>query len=230
MPPEEQIRRRHLPHWDVSSAAYFVTTCLDGSIPAQGLVDIEGYRTHLQRRSPPAGKTQQEWQLDQWKLTFARTEEWLDQRPVVRHLADERLAQVVVDACYHFAGERYDLLAFVVMPSHLHWVFQPCDAWVAGLEAAGANRSPRERIQHSLNRFTAAECNRLLGLAGAFWQHESYDHWVRSPEELERILLYVEANPVKAGLVESPGDWPFSSARDRILLGGEWGQPLVRLP
>jgi len=81
---------------------------------------------------------------------------------------------------------------------------------------------------HSINRYTAEECNKLLGKRGAFWQHESYDHWVRDAEELERIILYIEGNPVKAGLVAAPELWPFSSARDRSRTRSEMGIPLLR--
>jgi hypothetical protein len=49
----EMIRRRNLPHWDVPIAAYFVTVCLDGSIPARGLLDLANYRTELSRRPRP---------------------------------------------------------------------------------------------------------------------------------------------------------------------------------
>ena len=41
-------------------------------------------------------------------------------------------------------------------------------------------------------------------------------------------MRYIEANPVKAGLVKAPEDWLFSSARDRNLFGLEFGEPLVR--
>jgi putative transposase len=93
----------------------------------------------------------------------------------VRHLADLRLAGRVVDAINFFAGKRYDVLAYVVMPSHLHWVFQPLESWTTGFEETD-KRSPRERIMHSLKRHTARECNKALGREGKFWQDESYDH------------------------------------------------------
>jgi type I restriction enzyme R subunit len=143
-------------------------------------------------------------------------------------LENDDLAQIVVDALYFFAGERYDLLGYVVMPSHLHWVFQPLEPWVNGLKPGKRLRMPRERIVHSIDRFTAARCNQVLGRQGGFWQREPYDHWVRGPEELERILLYIEANPVKAGLVQSPHEWRHSSAWERRLRGLELGQPLIR--
>src|SRR6266849_10858198 len=43
-------------------------------------------------------------------------------------------------------------------------------------------------IMQSLKGFTAHEGNRLLGRQGAFWAHESYDHYVRDREEWNRIV------------------------------------------
>lgn len=119
-------------------------------------------------------------------------------------------ANVVVNALHHFDGVRYDLISYVVMPSHIHWVFRPCEKWMA--QSKFETRSARERILHSINRFTSQECNRILGRGGAFWQHESYDHWVRDMDELARIIQYIEWNPVKAKFVARPEDWPYSSA------------------
>ena len=123
MAAEEVIRRRDLPHWDVPHAAYFITGCLDGSLPAKGLLDLNTYRAELKCRPRPANKSEQEWAVEQWKQTFARAERWLDNEPAVRHLEDPRLARIMVDAFYYYAGQRYDLQAFVVMPSHYHSVF-----------------------------------------------------------------------------------------------------------
>jgi type I restriction enzyme R subunit len=224
----ETIRRRNLPHWDVDGAPYFVTTCLEGSIPAKGLLDLEKYRNTLKQRPRSRERTQEEWASDCWKLLFARADEWLDRHAPVRHLSDARAAQLVVNAMYHFAGERYDLLAFVVMPSHIHWVFQPREDWVRSLGTGTTKRTPRQRIIHGLNGFTGSECNRLLSRHGNFWQHESYDHWVRDGDELGRIILYIEANPVKASFVKAPEDWPYSSAKARREARLEPGQPLPR--
>src|SRR6266540_546743 len=110
----EIFRRRSLPHWDVPHAAYFLTTCLEGSIPAEGLLDIEKYRSELDRRTRPLETSEAQWASDRWKLNFSRAEQWLDQKPAARHLKDPRLAQIVVDALLFFAGQRYDLLAFAV--------------------------------------------------------------------------------------------------------------------
>jgi type I restriction enzyme R subunit len=61
------------------------------------------------------------------------------------------------------------------------------------------------------------------------WQQESYDHWMRDANELERIINYVEYNPVKAGLISDARLWPFGSATHRQALGLPFGTPLPRL-
>jgi type I restriction enzyme R subunit len=246
------FRRRRLPHWDLPGATYFVTTCLAGSIPAQGLLDLAGYRTRVAKMPRPKGIARKAWDSVCWKRVFARSDWWLDNHAAVRHFADPALAASVVEAIYYWAGRRYDVLAYVVMPSHLHWVFRPreeadglgqvgnlphMDEQVGNLlheEGDGPpvgpskTRPARERIMHTLKLRTALECNRLLHRFGAFWQDESYDHCVRDEDELERIIEYVEFNPVKAGLVTMPGQWRFSSAHDRAEFGILKGLPLLR--
>src|SRR5207247_9218850 len=63
-------------------------------------------------------------------------------------------------------------------------------------------RSPLASIMHSLKSYTASKINAILKRSGQFWQHESYDHWVRDDDELARIVEYIAWNPVKAKLVK----------------------------
>src|SRR5205807_1161712 len=118
--------------------------CLHDSIPAQGLLDIEQYRTQLSRRPRPQDISPSDWEVRQAKRVFVRTDEWLDRRAAARFLEDPRLAALVVEAVNYFAGQHYDVWAYVVMPSHLHWVFRPRDEWVASLGEGVKQRSPRE--------------------------------------------------------------------------------------
>jgi putative transposase len=212
----DHFSRRRLPHWDRADAPFFVTTCLDGSIPALGLLDLERYREQLDREPKPADQSEAEWRVVRWKKTFARRERWLDSTPGCAHLERPGLAGEVVSALKHFHGLRYRLIAWVVMPSHYHWVFEPLTSWGETVDVS--ERSARERITHSINRHTARRCNELLGREGQFWQHESYDHWVRDEDELERIIVYIHMNPVVAGLVDSPEKYPFSSAHHEASL------------
>ena len=220
----ELFRRRHLPHWDVPGATYFVTSCLEGSIPSAGLAELRKYRLELASRVRPDGQTAEAWDRNQQKLVFAKFDELLDGQPAVRHLADPALAQIVQTALLFFAETRCDVYSFVVMPSHFHWVFRPTEAYALQLGDA----KPRERLMQSIKTFSARHCNKHLGKSGTFWQDESYDHWIRDANELERIIRYVENNPVKAKLCVRPENWRWSSARWRLERGLPWGCPLPR--
>ena len=119
-------------------------------------------------------------------------------------LKREEIARLVVEAVHRSAQElgHYDLEAYVVMANHVHLLAWP--------------RAPASKFLHSLKGSTAREANKILGRTGQpFWQKESYDHWVRDSAELERIRHYIEQNPVKAGLVSRPQDYPWSSASGR---------------
>jgi len=226
------FRRRRLPHWDVEDGTYFVTACLAGSIPAQGMLRLQAFRDDLDQRPRPDGLSLQEWEDRKHKLLFAQFDNIIDCEPSVRHLATPAAAAIVERSLRFFAGDRYDLLALVVMPSHFHWVFHPRASWVQSCidenRRAGkpTPRSPRERIMQSVKGYSANRCNRLLGMHGQFWQDESYDHIVRDDEELFRIIDYIEDNPVKAGLVTRREDWLWSSAAYRVRLGIPCGEPL----
>ncbi|HOC42246.1 MAG TPA: transposase [Thermoanaerobaculales bacterium] len=118
-----------------------------------------------------------------------------------------RIARVVEFALLHFQGRRYGLHAWCVMPDHVHVLLTPFED------------RPLETILHSWKSFTASEANKMLHRVGVFWQRESFDHLVRSPEAFQRFLDYIEANPVAAGLCSVASEWPFSSARHRSALG-----------
>jgi putative transposase len=216
-----------LPHWDVDDGIYFVTSCLEGSIPAQGRLDLFRYRDELEVRPKPAQLAEDEWEIQKSKLVFARFDGWIYRSPAVKWLENPEVAQIVRDAFLHFAGTRYDLIAYVVMPSHFHWVFHPRVEWFETNQKEGDRRSSRECIMQSVKGFTARRCNQVLGLAGPFWQDESWDHVVRGDVELEKIVRYVEENPAKAKLINFPEDWR-SSARDRRDRSIEPGQYLLR--
>ena len=93
--------------------------------------------------------------------------------------------------------QRYQLHAWVIMPTHVHVLLTPMRAF--------------PEIMRWLKWTTARRCNRLLGRTGVFWQDESFDHWIRNRPELENTIAYIECNPVTAGLVTRPEDWPWSS-------------------
>ena len=96
----------------------------------------------------------------------------------------------------------YKLRAYGILSNHVHALLLP--------------KVSQARLLQSLKGSTAREANRVLGRTGErFWQAESYDHWVRDDHELERIVAYIENNPVKAGLAARPEEYRWSSAAER---------------
>lgn len=227
------IRRRKLPHIDVDGKAYFVTGCLRGSIPAAGLDRINRFRKELDARPTPTSMSDEQWNSGKSKLVFKLVDELLDGECPVTHLNDQRLAEIVANAFFYFADQHYRLFAFVVMPSHHHWLFLPDAAWSEQLaikERGKTNpRTPREAISHSIQSYTGTKCNRELKQSGKFWQDETYDHYVRDEEELLRIIHYIEMNPVKAALVDTPEAWRCSSASVRAKLGIPAGHAIPKV-
>ena len=227
------VRRRHLPHVDVDGKPYFVTGCLKGSISHAGLSSIRRRRDTLDAQPTPVGLSVRQWQVNKNKLLFKFIDDLLDGRCPVEHLRDERVARQVIQALLHFAEVRYHLFAFVVMPSHHHWLFLPTETYsvefAARRDAKTHLKTPRMAICHSIQSYTATMCNRILNQKGDFWQNETYDHFARDEHELLRIIDYIENNPVKAGLVERPEAWKHSSASLRDRLGITAGQAIPRI-
>ena len=77
---------------------------------------------------------------------------------------------------------------FVIMPNHVHLLVTP------------APGEELEMILKGVKGASAVECNRLLGRTGTFWQADSYDHIVRSLEQLHQYRHYIADNPTKAGI------------------------------
>jgi REP element-mobilizing transposase RayT len=91
----------------------------------------------------------------------------------------------------------YELFAWVVMPNHVHMLIRPF--------------RDLHRITQWLKDRTARMGNRILKRTGAFWQDESFDRWIRSWEEFQGLMDYIETNPVKSGLAQTAEAWKWSS-------------------
>jgi putative transposase len=115
------------------------------------------------------------------------------------------VAEIVQSAVRFFEAKRYELLAWCVMPNHVHVVFAPLPPY-----------QPNQ-ILHSWKSYTSHAIAKLLLRSGAFWERESFDHLVRNVQSLERFVRYTEDNPVAAALCQSASKWDYSSARNSLL-------------
>jgi REP element-mobilizing transposase RayT len=132
-----------------------------------------------------------------------RIEEYLDAGRGKCWLRQPAVAKIAQDALIHFDEERYRLLCWCIMPNHVHVLIET------------QAQFPLARIIHSWKSFIGHEANKFLQLEGEFWQREYLDRYVRHAEHYEKIIAYIEENPVKAGLAKIKTDWPWSSAKLR---------------
>ena len=110
----------------------------------------------------------------------------------------------------HAARKKHNflLLGYVVMPDHVHLVLHPPDEMKAGLVI-------REIKSKCAREYLASQFQLLprndLGAKHVFWNRRCYDHNCRTAEETLEKINYCHMNPVRAGLVEEPGEWVWSS-------------------
>ncbi|NCF11332.1 MAG: transposase [Gammaproteobacteria bacterium] len=109
-------------------------------------------------------------------------------KPIIRALEDT----AVTDECCW--------LAWVLMPDHFH-----------GLVALG-DGSSLATVMHQFKGRSARSWNRRFGRSGALWQPNFHDRALRIDEDRRSVSRYLIGNPVRAGLVERVGDYPFWDA------------------
>ncbi len=64
-------------------------------------------------------------------------------------------------------------------------------------------------IMDAVKGASAHQVNKALGRKGRVWQAESFDHVLRSSENLDAKIIYLLENPVRAELVEQWVDYPW---------------------
>ncbi len=106
----------------------------------------------------------------------------------------------------------FHLLAFVVMPDHVHL-----------LGTLQGTLSISE-VMGRWKKHSGREINRYLERTGPFWQAGYYDRRIRNEGELGELVNYVHLNPVTSELVDRPEDWKHSSLQGeyRTRLTGWW--------
>ena len=199
------IYRRTMPHIQPPGATFFITFRLAGSIP---LAVLQALHKEDERERATLERVPDSPQRDadiyrQQRRSFGKCDAALAQSAGPDWLRQPEIATLVAQALHHFDHQRYHLLAFCIMPNHVHVVLTP-------LPRAGKDCYTLAQIMHGLKGYTGRRANAILGRTGDFWQHESYDHFVRDAAELERIVAYVLNNPVQAGLVHDWRSWPWT--------------------
>src|SRR5690349_3144273 len=104
MTPKGWHSRGYLPHFDSPETPQFVTFRLFDSLPAEAIEKLK---------------------LLQGRIGDADRDTLLDVGSGNCWLRHPGVAQIVEDALLHFDGERYRLIAWSIMPNHVHALIEP---------------------------------------------------------------------------------------------------------
>lgn len=178
--------RGYLPHLD-APVPQFLTWRLDDAVPASA---VERWKA----------ETLHEADEGRVRRLNRQIESYADEGHGECLLRDPRAARIVQESLFHDHRRRYELLAWVVMPNHVHVVLEPLPGQRLG------------RIVQAIKGVTSKRIGALRGLEGRLWQPDYFDRVVRDIGHLERLRRYLEWNPVKAGLCDDPKHWAWSSA------------------
>jgi REP element-mobilizing transposase RayT len=184
--------RGYLPHFECADVTQHVTFHLADALPQTVLLRLQS-----ELKSLPTEKRDIEHRK--------RIDAWIDAGHGSCVLRKPAIANMVQESLLTFDSQRYHLLAWVVMPNHVHALFEPMNGWTVA------------KIVASWKKFTARKiCDhqRALGEAPSdpIWHREYWDRFIRDQTHLIQAIDYIHKNPVKAGLASTPESWPWSSA------------------
>jgi putative transposase len=100
---------------------------------------------------------------------------------------------------YASKHDRIRLLAWVVLPDHVHMIVAP------------TNTNLSNAIRRAKLSFSASLRNRIGVRSGRVWQNRFWDHVIRDQDDLNNHIDYIHRNPVKHGVAGNPREWPLSS-------------------
>lgn len=188
--------RGYLPHIEVKKVQ-FITFRLHDSLPQELLSWCKLYAGLTNRQDCQAEIVRQKQ-----KMMLRLIDKYEDSGYGQCFLKDERVAAMIRDTLMLHDGNKYDLLAWCIMPNHVHVLIS-----VNGEYSLS-------QILHSWRSYTAHAANGILGRTGQFWMSEYFDRYIRDQDHYCRVVNYIANNPVKAGLVKSPEDWPWCGSRE----------------
>lgn len=193
MIPKGHHQRGYLPHRDYGGALQAITFREADSLPAQV---VDSWKGELQQLLDSPDTSDKAKAHDELLRRIARNEDAGHGRCLLRQ---PDFARIVQDKLIEGHGKGYELIAWCVMPNHVHVLIRQEDHALLG------------KIVRSWKGGSARLINLAIHVQGGFWARDYFDRAIRDQDHYRRSVAYIERNPVKAGLVKESGEWAFSS-------------------
>jgi REP element-mobilizing transposase RayT len=208
--------RNRLPHIVPPGGVFFVTFRLADALPQVLLKSLqEAYAVELALLQDVSGEDLPLLEAQLREKYFHRYEHQLDGNPYGNcWLRSPALASIVQEQLHRYDGAYYELIAYCIMPNHVHVLFdfaiQLLDEDQALLDQPPDDYVPLHKVLKWIKGASARYINQSLGRIGTVWAKDSWDRRLRQPGHARRVVNYILQNPVKARLVAQWEDWPFS--------------------
>ena len=181
--PKEWYSRGYLPHRDAKQLLQAVTFRLADSLPQEKLKLLEEELSNLPENQRSTHQRE-------------KIEQWLDAGMGCYALRHPKLAEKMSDALQHFEGQRYRLLAWCIMPNHVHVLMETLTP-IAQIVQGWKSVTARWALAHNEElKLGIPDTNHL-------WMRDYWDRYIRNDTHFENIVLYIHQNPVKAGLCQT---------------------------
>jgi REP element-mobilizing transposase RayT len=105
------------------------------------------------------------------------------------------------------AARPFNLYAYCLMSNHLHLLIRPLVSTISTIMGI------------LLTRY-AKHFNRMLGREGHVFEERFRSYPCERDNYFRRSVRYIHLNPVRAGIVSEPADWPYSGHREYLGQGG----------
>jgi hypothetical protein len=221
-----------------ATAAHLLTIRAADAISPERLQELRVWREEQLQLAPADPKLAARYRIRIQQRYFAEYDRVLDDNRKDQALLNRHLASLIRRQIYAQQNV-YRLVAYTIMPNHVHILLQPRETLAAAAQPARERslgdaipipermdeqpdvRSPLVDYLRELKSATTRAAADLPGELGLHWHEASFDYWIRSADELAALVAYVADNPVAAGLVRQPEQWFFCSIHDRFLHDGE---------
>jgi len=189
--------RARLPHWEIEQGIYFITIRCANSLPSQAQARLKEIKDSVELQDANS----ESFKLFQREV-FATCEKYLDSGYGFCPFENEDAAHQFIEVLESWLEEaNWFVPNYCVMPNHVHFIASPDDP---------QSIMDLHKYLSRLKGRSARSINRTLNRSGSFWQTEWFDRWIRSEAELEKTVRYIRNNPVKAKLVKTAEDYPFT--------------------
>ncbi|MBD5425253.1 MAG: hypothetical protein HDR45_03535 [Bacteroides sp.] len=169
-----------LPHLNQNLKLQFITFRLHDSLPQSKINELQQLKEQFLGSHPlPLSAADRN---EYAKLITPHVDQLLDNGHGECILRHPRLRQIVANSLHHLDGKLYRLIAYVIMPNHVHLLIEP-------------HNNRLHSIIHSIKSFTAHQINKAANTNGPIWQKDYHDRIIRNPEHLNNTLDYIRTNP-----------------------------------